>query len=186
MIRVTARLANAHILPGLSGTWQRTPVHHSPVTVEAAPDEEGRVAVELPLDEPRVLSVGPGDEVQLFLGDDLHVEADLADLPGSLRFSGRGAANNRFLAAMRARFPDLRIDYEDLEVDAHGELVDRRRRERESYPMTTRGGTAARAPSRRTTTTSWTRSSWSTNPPSAPPPTATSWSGTSSVCGWSR
>ena len=135
MIRVTARLANAHILPDLSGTWQRTPVHHSPVTVEAAPDEEGRVAVELPLDEARVLSVGPGDEVRLFLepGDDLHVEADLADLPGSLRFSGRGAANNRFLAAMRARFPDLRIDYEDLEVDAHGELVDRRRRERESF-----------------------------------------------------
>ena len=118
----------------ISGTWQRSPVHHSPVTVEAALDGEGRVAVELPLDEARVLSVGP--EVELFLepGDDLHVEADLADLPGSLRFSGRGAANNRFLAAMRARFPDHpRIDYEDLEVDAHRKLVDQRRRELESF-----------------------------------------------------
>ena len=60
--------------------------------------------MELPLTEARVLSVGPEVELHLEPGDDLHVEANLSDLPGSLRFSGRGAANNRFLAALGARF----------------------------------------------------------------------------------
>ena len=61
--------------------------------------------------------------VNLFLepGDQLHLDADLLDLPQSLRFSGQGAANNQFLAALRSRFPDyLRINYEGLKVDAQG------------------------------------------------------------------
>ena len=54
----------------------------------------------------------------------------LLDLPQSLRFSGRGAANNQFLAALRSRFPDyLSIDYKDLEVDAFRKMIDQRRLE---------------------------------------------------------
>ena len=63
-------------------------------------------------------------------GDQLHIDADLLDLPQSLRFSGQGAANNQFLAALRARFSDyLRIDYKDLAVDAHRQMIDQRRLE---------------------------------------------------------
>ena len=64
----------------------------------------------------------------------MHIDADLLDLPQSLRFSGQGAANNQFLAALRSRFPDyLRIDYEDLEVDAFRKIIDQRRSELESF-----------------------------------------------------
>ena len=62
-----------------------------------------------------------------------HIDADLLDLPQSLRFSGQGAANNQFLAALRSRFPDyLDIDYEDLEVDAF-RIIDQRRSELDSF-----------------------------------------------------
>ena len=63
--------------------------------------------LELPT-EAQMVSVDLGDEAKLFLepGDQLHLDADLLDLPQSLRFSGQGAANNQFLAALRARFPD--------------------------------------------------------------------------------
>ena len=64
----------------------------------------------------------------------LHIDADLLDLPQSLRFSGQGAANNQFLATLRSRFPDyLRIDYEDLEADAFRKIIDQRRSELESF-----------------------------------------------------
>ena len=134
--RVTAALANAPEGLGIFARYQQTPVCHKPVTVEAAPDEKGCLAVELPLPEARMVSVGPRDEVMLFLepGDRLHIEADVLDLPGSLRFSGTGAGNNRFLAALRSRFPDcLRIDYKDLEADAFRRIIDRRRSELERF-----------------------------------------------------
>ena len=64
----------------------------------------------------------------------MHLDADLLDLPQSLRFSGQGAANNQFLAALRSRFSDyLRIDYKDLEVDAHRKTIDQRRSELERF-----------------------------------------------------
>ena len=81
-------------------------------------------------------SVDLDEEVKLFLepSDQLHIDADLLDLPQSLRFSGQGAANNQFLATLRSRFPDyLRIDYEDLEVDAFRKIIDQRRLELESF-----------------------------------------------------
>ena len=134
--RVTAALANAPEGLGIFAEYQQTPVYHKPVTVEAAPDAKGCLAVELPLTEAKVVSVGSGDEVKLFLepGDRLHIEADVLDLPGSLRFSGRGAGNNRFIAALRSRFPDyLRIDYNGLEADAFRRIIDRRRSELERF-----------------------------------------------------
>ena len=113
-----------------SASTHKRPSTHTPVTVEAPLDEKGCLAVELPLTEAKVLSVGPQREVKLFLepGDQLHIDADLLDLPQSLRFSGQGAANNQFLAALRTRFSDyLRINYKDLEVDAFRKTIDQRR-----------------------------------------------------------
>ena len=118
--RVTAALANASKRRSIAFEYQQTPIYYKPVTVEVALDEKGCLAVELPFTEAQMVSVDLGDEVKLFLepGDQLHIDADLLDLPQSLRFSGQGAANNQFLAALRSRFPDyLRIDYKDLEVD---------------------------------------------------------------------
>ena len=134
--RVTATLTNASEHRSIFGQYAQTPIYHKPVTVEAPLDEKGCLAVELPFTEAKVLSVGPQREVKLFLepGDQLHIDADLLDLPQSLRFSGQGAANNQFLAALRSRFPDyLDIDYEDLEVDAFRKIIDQRRSELESF-----------------------------------------------------
>ena len=130
--RVTATLTNAAERRSIFGRYEQTPIYHKPVTVEAPLDEKGCLAVELPLTEAKVVSVGPQREVKLFLepGDQLHIDADLLDLPQSLRFSGQGAANNQFLAALRARFSDyLRIDYKDLSVDAFRQMIDQRRLE---------------------------------------------------------
>ena len=134
--RVTATLANASECHSLAFEYQQTPIYYTPVTVEASLDEKGGLAVELPFTEAQMVSVKLDDEAKLFLepGDQLHIEADLLDLPQSLRFSGRGAANNQFLAALRSRFPDyLRIDYKDLEVDAFRKMIDQRRLELESF-----------------------------------------------------
>ena len=134
--RVTAALANASEQRSIAFEYQQTPVYYKPVTVEVPLDEKGCFAVELPFTEAQMVSVDLGDEVKLFLepGDQLHIDADLLDLPQSLRFSGQGAANNQFLAALRSRFPDyLRIDYEDLAVDAHRKIIDQRRLELESF-----------------------------------------------------
>ena len=130
--RVTATLANAAERRSIFGQYAQTPIYYTPVTVGAPLDEKGCLAVELPLTEAKVLSVGPQREVKLFLepGDQLHIDADLLDLPQSLRFSGQGAANNQFLAALRSRFSDyLRINYKDLEVDAFRKMIDQRRLE---------------------------------------------------------
>ncbi len=130
--RVTAMLANASERRSIFGQYAQTPIYHKPVTVEAPLDEKGCLAVELPFTEAKVLSVGPQREVKLFLepGDQLHIDADLLDLPQSLRFSGQGAANNQFLAALRTHFSDyLRINYKDLEVDAFRQMIDQRRLE---------------------------------------------------------
>ena len=130
--RVTATIANASERRSIAFEYQQTPIYYKPVTVEAPLDEKGGLAVELPFTEAQMVSVDLGDEVKLFLepGDQLHIDADLLDLPQSLRFSGQGAANNQFLAALRARFPDyLRIDYEGLEVDAFRKIIDQRRLE---------------------------------------------------------
>ena len=134
--RVTATLANASEHRSISFEYQQTPIHHTPVTVEVPLDEKGGLAVELPFTEAQMASVDLGKKVKLFLepGDQLHIDADLLDLPQSLRFSGQGAANNQFLAALRSRFPDyLRIDYKDLEVDAHRKMIDQRRSELEHF-----------------------------------------------------
>ena len=134
--RVTATLANALERRSITFEYQQTPIYHKPVTIEAPLDEKGGLAVELPFTETQMASVDLDDEVKLFVepGDQLHLDADLLDLPQSLRFSGQGAANNQFLAALRARFPDyLRIDYEDLEVDAHRQVIDQRRLELERF-----------------------------------------------------
>ena len=134
--RVTATLANAAERRSIAFEYQQTPIYHTPVTVEVALDEKGCLAVELPFTEAQMVSVDLGDEVKLFLepGDQLHIDADLLDLPQSLRFSGQGAANNQFLAALRSRFPDyLRIDYKDLAVDAHRQIIDQRHSELESF-----------------------------------------------------
>ena len=134
--RVTATLANASERRSITFEYQQTPIYHTPVTVEVPLDEKGGLAVELPFAEAQMASVDLGDEVKLFLepGDQLHIDADLLDLPQSLRFSGQGAANNQFLAALRSRFPDyLRIDYEDLAVDAFRKMIDQRRSELESF-----------------------------------------------------
>ena len=128
--RVTATLANASEHRSIFGQYAQTPIYHKPVTIEAPLDDKGGLAVELPFTEAKVLSVGPQREVKLFLepGDQLHIDADLLDLPHSLRFSGQGAANNQFLAALRSRFPDyLRIDYKDLAVDDFRKMIDQRR-----------------------------------------------------------
>ena len=128
--RVTAALANASEHRSIFGQYAQTPIYHKPVTVEAPLDEKGCLAVELPLTEAKVLSVGPQREVKLFLepGDQLHIDADLLNLPQSLRFSGQGAANNQFLAALRARFSDyLRINYKDLAVNDFRNMIDQRR-----------------------------------------------------------
>ena len=130
--RVTATLANASEHRSIFAQYEQTPIYHKPVTVEAVLDEKGCLAVELPLTEAKALSVGPQREVKLFLepGDQLHIDADLLNLPQSLRFSGQGAANNQFLAALRARFSDyLRINYKDLEVDDFRNMIDQRRSE---------------------------------------------------------
>ena len=129
--RVTAALANALELRSIAFDYQQTPIYHTPVTVEVPLDEKGCLAVELPFTEAQMVSVGPQREIKLFLepGDQLHIDADLLD-PQSLHFSGRGAANNQFLAALRSRFPDyLRIDYKDLEVDVFLKMIDQRRLE---------------------------------------------------------
>ena len=134
--RVTAALANASEQRSIAFEYQHTPVYHTPVTVEAPLDEKGGLAVELPFTEAQMVSVYLDDEIKLFLepGDQLHLDADLLDLPQSLRFSGQGVANNQFLAALRARFPDyLRIDYKDLEVDEHRKMIDQRRSELERF-----------------------------------------------------
>ena len=128
--RVTATLANALERRSITFEYQQTPIYHTPIAIEAPLDEKGALAVELPFTEAQMVSVDLDDEVKLFLepGDQLHLDADLLDLPRSLRFSGQGAANNQFLAALRSRFPDyLRIDYEDLEVDAFRKMIDQRR-----------------------------------------------------------
>ena len=133
---VTATLVNAAKRRSISFEYQQTPIYHKPVTVEAPLDEKGCLAVELPFTEAQMASVKLDEEVKLFLelGDQLHIDADLLNLPQSLRFSGQGAANNQFLAALRARFPDyLDIDYEDLEVDAFRKIIDQRRSELESF-----------------------------------------------------
>ena len=134
--RVTVTLANAAERRSVAFEYQQTPIYHTPVTVEVPLDEKGCLAVELPFTEAQMASVELDDEVTLFLepGDQLHIDADLLDLPQSLRFSGQGAANNQFLSALRSRFPDyLRIDYEDLEVDAFRHIIDQRRSELESF-----------------------------------------------------
>ena len=134
--RVTAALANASKRRSIAFEYQQTPIYYKPVTVEVPLDEKGCLAVELPFTEAQMVSVDLGDEVKLFLepGDQLHLDADLLDLPQSLRFSGQGAANNQFLATLRSRFPDyLRIDYENLAVDAHRQMIDQRRSELESF-----------------------------------------------------
>ena len=134
--RVTATLANAAERRSVAFEYQQTPIYYKPVTVEAPLDEKGCLAVELPFTEAQMVSVDLDEEVKLFLepGDQLHIDADLLDLPQSLCFSGQGAANNQFLAALRSRFPDyLRIDYEDLEVDAHRQIIDQRRSELECF-----------------------------------------------------
>ena len=134
--RVTAALANASERRSISFEYQQTPIYYKPVTVEAPLDAKGCLAVELPFTEAQMASVDLDEEVKLFLepGDQLHLDADLIDLPQSLRFSGQGAANNQFLAALRSRFPDyLRIDYKDLEVDAFRKIIDQRRSELESF-----------------------------------------------------
>ena len=134
--RVTATLANALERRSITFQYQQTPIYYKPVTIEVPLDEKGGLAVELPFTEAQMVSVDLDDEVKLFVepGDQLHLDEDLLDLPQSLRFSGQGAANNQFLAALRSRFPDyLRIDYEDLEVDAHRQMIDQRRLELESF-----------------------------------------------------
>ena len=134
--RVTAALTNASERRSIAFEYQQTPIYYKPVTVEVPLDEKGCLAVELPFTQAQMVSVDLGDEVKLFLepGDQLHIDADLLDLPQSLRFSGQGAANNQFLAALRSRFPDyLRIDYKDLAVDAHRKIIDQRRSELESF-----------------------------------------------------
>ena len=134
--RVTAALANASERRSIAFEYQQTPIYHKPVTVEAPLDEKGCLAIDLPFTEAQMVLVKLDDEVKLFLepGDQLHLDADLLDLPQSLRFSGQAAANNQFLAALRARFPDyLRIDYEDLAVDAHRQIIDQRHLELESF-----------------------------------------------------
>ena len=134
--RVTATLANAAKRRSIAFEYQQTPIYYTPVTVEAPLDEKGGLAVELPFIEAQMASVKLDDEIKLFLepGDQLHLDADLLDLPQSLHFSGQGAANNQFLAALRSRFPDyLRIDYKDLAVDAFRHMIDQRRSELESF-----------------------------------------------------
>ena len=134
--RVTATLANASEHRSISFEYQQTPIYHTPVTVEVPLAEKGCLAVELPFTEAQMASVKLDKKVKLFLelGDQLHIDADLLDLPQSLRFSGQGAANNQFLAALRSRFPDyLSIDYKDLEVDAFRKIIDQRRSELESF-----------------------------------------------------
>jgi peroxiredoxin len=134
--RITAALANASERRSIAFEYQQTPLYHTPVTVEPTLDEKGGLAVELPFTEAQMVSVDLGDEVKLLLepGDQLHLDADLLNLPQSLRFSGQGAANNQFLAALRSRFPDyLRIDYKDLAVDAHRQMIDQRRSELERF-----------------------------------------------------
>ena len=134
--RVTATLANASERRSIAFEYQQTPIYYKPVTVEAPLDEKGCLAVELPFTEAQMVSVDLDDEVKLFLepGDQLHLDADLLDLPQSLRFSGQGAANNQFLATLRSRFSDyLRIDYKDLEVDTFLKMIDQRRLELESF-----------------------------------------------------
>ena len=134
--RVTATLANAAERRSVAFEYQQTPVYYKPVTVEVPLDEKGCLAVELPFTEAQMVSVDLDDEIKLFLepGDQLHIDADLLDLPQSLRFSGQGAANNQFLAALRSRFPDyLRIDYKDLEADAFRKIIDQRRSELERF-----------------------------------------------------
>ena len=104
--RVTATLANAAEQRSITFEYQQTPIYHTPVTVEAPLDEKGGLAVELPFTAAQMASIDLDDEVKLFLepGDQLHIDADLLDLPQSLRFSGQGAANNQFLAALRVSF----------------------------------------------------------------------------------
>ena len=134
--RVTATLANALERRSIAFEYQQTPIYHTPVTIEVPLDEKGGLAVELPFTEAQMVSVDLGDEIKLFLepDDQLHIDADLLNLPQSLRFSGQGAANNQFLAALRSRFPDyLRIDYKDLEVDAFRKIIDQRHLELESF-----------------------------------------------------
>ena len=134
--RVTATLANASERRSIAFEYQQTPIYYKPVTIEVPLDEKDGLAVELPFTEAQMPSVDLDDEVKLFLepDDQLHIDADLLDLPQSLRFSGQGAANNQFLAALRSRFPDyLRIDYKDLEVDAFRKIIDQRRLELESF-----------------------------------------------------
>ena len=130
--RVTATLANASERRSIAFEYQHTPIYHTPVTVEVPLDEKCALVVELPFTEAQMASVNLDKKVKLFLepGDQLHIDADLLDLPQSLRFSGQGAANNQFLAALRTRFPDyLDINYEDLEVDAFRKIIDQRRLE---------------------------------------------------------
>ena len=134
--RVTAALANASERRSIAFEYQQTPIYYKPVTVEVPLDEKGCLAVELPFTEAQMVSVDLDKKVKLFVepDDQLHIDADLLDLPQSLRFSGQGAANNQFLAALRSRFPDyLRIDYKDLAVDAHRKIIDQRRSELESF-----------------------------------------------------
>ena len=134
--RVSATPANAAERRSITFEYQQTPIYYKPVTVEVPLDENGCLAVEMPFAEAQMVSVKLDDEVKLFVepGDQLHLDADLLDQPQSLRFSGRGEANNQFLAALRSRFPDyLDIDYEDLAVDAFRKIIDQRRLELERF-----------------------------------------------------
>ena len=57
--RVTATLANASEHHSIFGQYAQTPIYHTPVTVEAVPDEKGCLAVELPFTEAKCSRSAP-------------------------------------------------------------------------------------------------------------------------------
>ena len=130
--RVTATLTNAAERRSIFGRYEQRPsiIILSPSKPPSTKRVASRWNCRLP--KRKWSRSAPSAEVKLFLepGEPVaHQRGHARPAPIS-RFSGQGAANNQFLAALRARFSDyLRIDYKDLAVDAHRKMIDQRRLE---------------------------------------------------------
>ena len=90
---------------------------------------------------------GPRAQLILFVepGDSLHIEMNEGRFSSSLKFSGQGADNNRFIAEILPDYLDYRPDYEGLELEDFIRQADQRRQDefewlakgREKYALST-------------------------------------------------
>lgn len=79
------------------------------VEKEATLDKKGKFKIELPLDAPAEVTLAHGDEVtQMFLepGDEVSISLDTEQFDESIKYTGKSAANNIFIAKYFLAFID--------------------------------------------------------------------------------